>query len=62
LLSVGLPRPLVAIPRAIAIDPTNPGGYLAGMTDGSMWATDDDGQSFRQVLNGLPSIMTLTPA
>lgn len=62
LLSVGLPRPLVAIPRAIAIDPTNPGGYLTGMTDGSMWATDDDGQSFRQVLNGLPSIMTLTPA
>jgi photosystem II stability/assembly factor-like uncharacterized protein len=61
LLSEGLPNPLVAIPRAIAVDPTNPAGYLAGMTDGTLWATDDDGQSFRQVLNGLPSIMTLTP-
>jgi photosystem II stability/assembly factor-like uncharacterized protein len=61
LLSEGLPNPLVAIPRAIAVDPTNPAGYLAGMTDGTLWATDDDGQSFRQVLSGLPSIMTLTP-
>jgi photosystem II stability/assembly factor-like uncharacterized protein len=61
LLNAGLPAPLVAIPRAIAVDPTNPGGYLTGMTDGSLWETDDDGQFFRQVLSGLPAIMALTP-
>jgi hypothetical protein len=57
-----LPRPLAPIPRAIAVDPTNPRGYLAGLTDGSMWATDDDGESFQHVLDSRAAIMSLTPA
>ena len=61
-LGSGLPHPLAPIPRAIAVDPTNPRGYLAGLTDGSMWATDDDGESFHQVAAGQVAIMSLTPA
>jgi photosystem II stability/assembly factor-like uncharacterized protein len=59
-LTSGLPQPMAAIPRAIAVDPTNPDGYVAGATDGSLWATDD-GTSFRPLLDGLSSIMSLTP-
>jgi photosystem II stability/assembly factor-like uncharacterized protein len=61
-LTGGLPKPLGAIPRALAADPTNEKGYVSGLTDGSLWATEDDGESFRQVLTGLPAIMSLTAA
>jgi photosystem II stability/assembly factor-like uncharacterized protein len=61
-LRSGLPRPLAPIPRAIAVDPVNPRGYLAGLTDGSLWATDNDGDSFHRVLEGGGAIMSLTPA
>jgi hypothetical protein len=60
-LSAGLPRPMAAIPRAIAVNPANPEGYVAGSTDGCLWATDD-GHSFQPLGGGgLPGIMTLTP-
>lgn len=59
-LTAGLPRPMAAIPRAIAIDPTNADGYVAGATDGTLWATDD-GETFHALLTGLRNIMTLTP-
>jgi photosystem II stability/assembly factor-like uncharacterized protein len=61
-LRSGLPRPLAPIPRAIAVDPVNPRGYLAGLTDGSLWATENDGESFHQVLEGRAAIMSLTPS
>lgn len=59
-LTAGLPQPMAAIPRAIAVDPTNPDGYVAGATDGTLWATDD-GEAFHAVLTGLHNIMSLTP-
>jgi photosystem II stability/assembly factor-like uncharacterized protein len=59
-LTSGLPQPMATIPRAIAIDATNPVGYVAGTTDGSLWATDD-GETFQPVLTGLKNIMALTP-
>jgi photosystem II stability/assembly factor-like uncharacterized protein len=60
-LTDGLPRPMAAIPRAIAIDPTNPDAYVAGTTDGCLWATDD-GEHFIELLSGLGNVMSLTPA
>jgi hypothetical protein len=44
------------------VDPVNPRGYLAGLTDGSLWATENDGESFHQVLEGRAAIMSLTPS
>jgi photosystem II stability/assembly factor-like uncharacterized protein len=58
-LTTGLPQPMAAIPRAIAGNPTNPDGYVAGSTDGCLWATDD-GESFQALVGGLPGVMTLT--
>jgi photosystem II stability/assembly factor-like uncharacterized protein len=58
----GLPGPLVPVPRALAADPTNELGYLAGMTDGSVWASQDDGGYFAEVLRGLPAVMSIAPA
>ncbi|HEV7664658.1 MAG TPA: hypothetical protein VGQ62_14060 [Chloroflexota bacterium] len=60
-LTTGLPHPLAAIPRAIAVDPSNSAGYIAGLTDGTLWATDDDGASFQPLLDGHTAIMSLTP-
>lgn len=63
-LTSGLPQPMAPIPRAIAIDASNPDGYIAGATDGSLWTTSDS-QSFHQLLPpaaGLGNIMTLAPA
>jgi len=59
-LTAGLPKPMAAIPRAIAVDPTNPDGYVAGSTDGTVWATDD-GETFCPILEGLVNVMALTP-
>ena len=56
-LQSGLPQPLAPIPRAIAVDPLNPRGYLAGLTDGSIWATDDDGASFQHIMDSQAAIM-----
>src|SRR5262249_5048988 len=50
-LTAGLPQPMAPIPRAIAINPCKPSGYVAGTTDGSVWATDD-GESFQLILTG----------
>jgi photosystem II stability/assembly factor-like uncharacterized protein len=58
----GLPQPLVPVPRSLAADPADERGYLAGLTDGSLWASDDDGESFRCVLGGLPPVMSIAPA
>ena len=48
-----------AIPRAIAINPSNPDSYVAGSTDGRLWATDD-GQTFQPLTAALPGVTTLT--
>ena len=61
-LTGGLPQPLAPIPRALAADPTNDQGYVAGLTDGSVWLTEDDGGTFRQALTGLPAVMSLAAA
>ncbi len=60
-LTEGLPSPMAAIPRAIAVDPSNPLAYVAGTTDGNLWATDD-GQHFECLVSGLGVVMSLTPA
>lgn len=57
----GLPRPMVAIPRALAVDPSTAQGFLAGATDGTVWRTAD-GNTFHLLLDGLPNVMSLTPA
>jgi hypothetical protein len=32
------------------------------MTDGTIWLSDDGGESFRQILGGLPSVSSIRVA
>lgn len=55
-LSGGLPEHLPAAPRALASDPEDPDSFFIGMTTGSVWMTEDAGESFQEVLSGLPQV------
>jgi hypothetical protein len=34
-------------------------GFFVGMTDGTVWMSEDGGESFRQILSGLPEVVSL---
>jgi photosystem II stability/assembly factor-like uncharacterized protein len=51
----GLPEGgLQPAPRSCIVDSRNPDGVYFGMTDGSVYATEDGGASFRKIVEGLP--------
>jgi photosystem II stability/assembly factor-like uncharacterized protein len=58
--SQGLPQPCVAVLRALAVDPEELDTYFGGMTDGTVWVSNNRGESFRRVLGDLPPVMTVT--
>jgi photosystem II stability/assembly factor-like uncharacterized protein len=49
-LTGGLPEDIVAAPRAVAGDPQDAEAVCVGMTDGTVWLTEDGGESFRPAL------------
>jgi photosystem II stability/assembly factor-like uncharacterized protein len=55
----GLPDHFTAAPRGTSSLPDQPGSFLVGMSDGSIWMTTDHGESFKQIANGLPPIYGL---
>lgn len=59
-LNGGLPERLPAAPRAVASDPTDPNAFFIGMTTGSIWMTENGGESFQEILNGLPQVSSIT--
>jgi photosystem II stability/assembly factor-like uncharacterized protein len=61
-LSGGLPDHLKAAPRATAGDPEEPNGFFIGMNDGTIWCSTDGGESFHQIVGGLPSISSIRVA
>jgi photosystem II stability/assembly factor-like uncharacterized protein len=61
-LTGGLPERVLAAPRIIAGDPNEPDCFLIGMHDGTVWMTEDAGESFRTVLSGLPGVNSLRVA
>jgi photosystem II stability/assembly factor-like uncharacterized protein len=46
----GLPEDIAAAPRAVAGDPQDAEAVCIGMTDGTVWLTEDGGESFRPAL------------
>jgi photosystem II stability/assembly factor-like uncharacterized protein len=58
-LAGGLPEHFKAAPRATAGDPQNAEAFFVGMTDGTIWLSDNDGESFRQILGGLPPVFSV---
>ena len=61
-LSGGLPTHFKAAPRAVAGDPADPNSFFVGMTDGTVWFSEDSGDSFRQILGGLPQVTSIRVA
>lgn len=59
-LSGGLPDHIKPAPRSTSGDPSSPGTFLVGMLDGSVWMTRDAGESFKQIITGLPAVYGLT--
>jgi photosystem II stability/assembly factor-like uncharacterized protein len=55
----GLPQPCAAVPRALTCDPDSPDTFYAGMTDGTVWLSEDGGESFRCIASGLPPVMSI---
>jgi len=58
-LGGGLPEKMTAAPRATAARSGQPGSFLVGMNDGSIWMTTDYGASFDRIATGLPPIYGL---
>ncbi|OGQ79385.1 MAG: hypothetical protein A3F90_01450 [Deltaproteobacteria bacterium RIFCSPLOWO2_12_FULL_60_19] len=61
-LSGGLPEYFKAAPRAVAGDAEEPDTFLFGMTDGGVWLTEDGGDSFCQIVAGIPQVTSLRVA
>lgn len=59
-LKGGLPELLRPAPRAVAGDPEDPDAMFVGMMDGSVWMSENGGESFRQIVTGLPAIGNIT--
>lgn len=61
-LSGGLPEQIKPAPRATAGDFADPNAFLVGLTDGAIWESNDGGESFARVAEGLPPIVSLRVA
>lgn len=61
-LTGGLPDYFSAAPRCVSGDPYDPEVVVVGMTDGTVWITEDGGELFRQALSGLPSVSAVSVA
>lgn len=61
-LSGGLPEHFKPAPRNVAGDPEESDSFFVGMTDGSVWMSEDGGESFRQILSGLPQVTSIRVA
>lgn len=58
----GLPGDYHGVPRALAGDSEDLDLYYAGMTDGTVWMSQDGGDSFHQILGGLPPVLSIRVA
>ena len=52
-LTGGLPAPMRAAPTCVAGDSGNPDSCFVGTTDGSVWLTEDGGDSFEIAVEGI---------
>lgn len=55
-LEGGLPTPLEAFPYALVTDPGSPGHVYAGLSDGAVWFTVDQGDHWVRLAVDLPAV------
>ncbi len=61
-LGGGLPDRIDAAPRAVAGHPGDPDTVFIGLDDGAIWMSDDGGDRFRKIIDGLPSVLGIRAA
>ena len=52
-LTGGLPEVMRPAPSSVAGDPGDPDSFYVGMSDGSVWLSEDGGESFRIAVEGI---------
>jgi photosystem II stability/assembly factor-like uncharacterized protein len=60
LIRGALPEDNRGVPRGLAVDPAEPETYYMGLTDGTVWVSEEGGAHFRQILSGLPAVHSVT--
>jgi len=55
-LQGGLPEKIDAAARVVSGDPEDADAVYVGFLDGTVWMSEDGGESFRQVISGLPPV------
>jgi photosystem II stability/assembly factor-like uncharacterized protein len=58
----GLPDYLKAAPRCVVGDPQDPNAVFVGMTDGTAWMSEDGGESFQCIVEGLNQVTSIRVA
>jgi len=61
-LPEAVPEDFRPVPRALVGDPEDLDACFAGMTDGSVWMSTDDGEHFARIIAGLPPVHSLAVA
>jgi photosystem II stability/assembly factor-like uncharacterized protein len=60
LIQGALPEASRGVPRGLAVDPEEPETYYMGLTDGTVWVSEEGGAHFRQILSALPAVHSVT--
>jgi photosystem II stability/assembly factor-like uncharacterized protein len=61
-LTGGLPEYVAPAPRCVIGDPEEPDALFAGLTDGTVWMSEDGGESFQRIVQGLPQVTSIRVA
>ena len=56
----GLPEVITAGARCTAMDPEDPNAVLCGFSDGTVYMTENGGESFRKIVDGIPHVLSIT--
>jgi hypothetical protein len=62
ILPEAVPPGFRPVPRGVVGDPVDSDVSFAGMTDGSVWMSPDNGEHFEQIVGGLPPVSSLALA
>ena len=59
-LVCGLPEIITGGARCTAIDPEDPDAVFYGFSDGTIYMTENGGESFRTIVEGIPHVLSIT--
>jgi len=61
-LNGGLPETFHGMVRGLVVDPSNDAALYAGTTDGDLYYSEDEGDNWSLVMEGLPQVWVIKPS